>query len=183
MKEGKALISNNGKGNIRLEYGNGIERRIKLWEARKDAALETTFDGNGYVLNQVLIKPDADTIKQRVALALSEAGIKETDETEYSEVRINKPCPKCGQFRLSRYVEAFSSRKDVPVMPIYHCGNCASKSYYLTKDYLEHLVLENRSLFSESEISELEGDKQAVMGELEGYIIRIFASKQIMCIK
>lgn len=183
MESRTALISNDGKGNIRLEYESEKGLRIRLWEARKDAALETAFDDNGFVLDQILLKPDAETIKGRVAQVMKDANITVTKVAEYSEVKINKPCPKCGEFGLSRYVEEFASRKDVPVMPIYYCKGCTAKSYYLTRDYLENLVSNNRGLFTESEISELDSDRNAVMKELEGYIIRIFASKQIMCIK
>jgi hypothetical protein len=68
-------------------------------------------------------------------------------------------------------------------MPLYSCTGCSTKSYYLTRDYLEYLVDNNNSMFEAAELSELSKDKNAFMSELEAYIIRIFASKKIMCIK
>jgi hypothetical protein len=114
---------------------------------------------------------------------MKEAHIVQTKEAEYTPVKFNKPCPKCSEYKLSRYVEAFASKQQVPVMPIYHCSNCKQQSYYLTKHYLEYLVDNNPELFSEAELAELKADKTKFLAELEGYIIRIFASKKVMCIK
>lgn len=184
MEDQVAFVSRDGKSRIKLEYVEQGEKRIRLWEAKHNKALETLFDENGYILVQKLLDVDNElALNKRVADALREARISGTKETQYTEVKFSKPCPNCNENKLSRYVEAFASKNEVPIMPIYQCSSCKTKSYYLTSNYLEYLVDNNKELFNEAELSELNKDKSAFMGELKGYIIRIFASKKIMCIK
>ncbi len=130
-----------------------------------------------------MTKISKDELNQRVADALKEANVSETKEAQYSDVKFSKPCPKCGQYELLRYVDAFAGKSDAPIMPLYHCNNCNTKSHHLTNEYLEYLVENNAALFDDKETSELSKDRSAFMTELKGYIIRIFASKKIMSIE
>lgn len=178
-----AFVSRDAKGKVKLEYTHNGEQRIRLWELHNGATLETTFDSNGSILGQRVMKLDADSLNGKVNEALLEAQISSTMEKPFSDVKFSKPCPKCGEYALSRYAEAFASKSEVPIMPLYHCSNCKAQSYHMTSHYLEYLVDNNKALFSDAEISEMEKDKSAFMGELKGYIISIFASKKIMNIK
>ena len=168
---------------VKLEYVKNGEPTIKLWERKSDFTLETTFNSEGFVLLQKLTNLDEKGIDHRIKETLYETHISKIAKKEYSEVKINKSCPNCGQNNLQRYVDAFASRGDVPVMPIYHCNDCSAKSFYATDAYLEHLIDNNRALFSEAELGELEKDRNAFKAELKAYIIRIFASKKILNIK
>ncbi len=178
-----AFVSTDPKGKMRLEFSSQGEKRIRLWEAHKDNVLETTFDANGSILVQKLLMPEKDVMKRRLHESLKEANASETKEKPFEEVKLNKSCPKCGEYRLSRYVESYASKWEIPVMPLYHCLNCNTKSYYLTEHYLGYLVDTKKELFSEAELSEMERNKSAFINELKGYIIRIFASKKIMSIE
>jgi hypothetical protein len=183
MSESPAYVSKDGTGHIKLEYKQNGRQMVKLWEARGTGILETTFDDDGQVLLQKLIKSGGNELDQLVISSLKEANVSETRETAYTNVKFGKPCPKCGKQDLLRYAEAFSTQSEIPVIPMYYCKNCSTKSYHLTNDYLEYLVENNAALFEEAELSEMKSDKKAFMTEIRGYIIRIFASKKIMCIE
>jgi hypothetical protein len=183
MDDHIAFVSKDEKGKVKLEYNQQGEQRIRLWEMHEGATLETTFDSYGSILAQRVMKLDTDLIKNQITETLKEAQISGTKEKPFSDVKFSKPCPKCGEYTLSRYVEAFSSKKEIPIMPLYYCSNCKSQSYHMTNNYLEFLVQNNTGLFSEEELLEMKKDKSAFMVELKGYIISIFASKKIMNIK
>jgi len=179
-----ALISKDEKGRTKLEYTKQGARVIKLWEPNQEMVLETTFDAaSGSILIQRAMKTDTGLTDYLLKESLHEADVKEIKQVQFNDVSLNKPCPTCNEFKLSRFVEAFHSKKEVPVMPIYYCTNCKNKSYHLTDKYLEYLVESNMKLFSESELSEMEKDRNVFASELKSYIIRIFASKKIQCIK
>lgn len=172
-----------GNGATKLEYSENGSRITKLWEKMGEHTLETTFNSDGAILVQELTKLSDSGIDERISLILKSAGVVMLKDMRYEDVKLNKPCPKCASPGLSRHLDAFSTRQDIPVMPLYHCKSCGSQSYYLTDSYLEYLVLNNKSMFDVKELSELDANKQAFMEELKAYIIRIFASKRIMCIK
>ncbi len=154
-----------------------------MWERRKENTLETTFAADGAVLLQRHMKLNDAELNGIINETLIEAKISKVSQKEYSDVKISKSCPKCGADTLQRYVEAFASKDEIPVMPIYYCNGCTTKSFYLTNQYLEYLVETNRELFEENEKLELERDKSKAIGELREYIIRMFASKKILNIK
>ena len=168
---------------MKLEYPKEGGQKIILWETKNNNTLETSFNEHGYILMQRVVNLDTVPLAQRVIESLKEAKISQTRETQFSDVRIDKACPKCGEYKLSRYVEAFASKNEVPVMPLYYCAICTTKSYHLTNEYLEYLVENNKPMFSEAELLELDKDKTKFVTELQAYIIRIFASKKVMCIK
>lgn len=183
MEQYTAFVSNDGNKRVKLEYVRQGEQLVRLWELHKDKALETTFDNNGAILNQIVLKPDTELLNHRLQQSLLEANISKTEQKRFTDIKFERPCPKCGEKRLSRYAEAFASKAEVPVMPMYQCQNCSTKSYHMTDKYLECLVESNSEMFSEAEIAELNTNRVAFMNELKGYIIRIFASKKIMNIK
>lgn len=184
MDQHTALVSRNEKaGKVKIEYYKNGERRIRLWEVYYDLTLETTFDKEGSILAQNASKFDSISLNNKIKDTMKEAMASNTQETPFTDIKLNKPCPKCGEYSLMRYVEAFASKGDLPVMPLYQCYMCSTKSYHLTNEYLEYLVSNNMMLFSEAEVAQMKSDRSAFMSELRGYIIRIFASKKIMNIE
>lgn len=145
--------------------------------------LEVTFNESGQILHQKLIKYDKGRIHEISGIFIKSLNPDELVRVGYEEVKFGGKCPTCGRSELKRYVELFRSNDILPVLPLYVCRNCKAQSYYLTDDYLEYLVLNNRELFSEEELKELDRDKPAFIKELKGYIIRILASKKISSVK
>ncbi len=174
---GRAILSKDGKGRTRLDCTIGGKAASFLWEPVGSGYLETLFNGNGHILRQELC-PDAD---RSIDDALREFG--PASSAEFHEVEIDKSCPSCNNPALSRHCESFASSGSVPVMPVYHCGSCKAKSYYLTDEYLEYLVEKKRDLFESSELESMAGNREQFLTELRAYVIRIFASKRIMTIK
>ncbi|MFI5412862.1 MAG: hypothetical protein ACHQX1_03140 [Candidatus Micrarchaeales archaeon] len=183
MEGRRAYISKDGNGRTKLEYAQNDEERIMLWEKKDMQALETLFDGEGAILLQKMIPLGELQLERIIDDTIKREKIAELEERPYSDVRLSKKCPKCGESGLLRHVEAFTSKDEVPIMPLYHCKNCKTSSYYMTDSYLEYLVHTNRELFETVDIKEFENNKSVFMTELKGYVIRIFASKKIMCIK
>lgn len=134
------------------------------------------------MLKQQLLELDSKQLDERIKKELHDMSVHAAKERPYESVRLKKPCPNCNTDSLVRYVESVP-KPEMPVMPLYICSNCKKKSYYLTTAYLEHLIKNNTDLFSKAELSEFDKNSDAFIRELEGYILRIFASKKIMCIK
>lgn len=169
-------------GCVKLTYSTDESEVIKLWEPVSSCTLETTFDKHGVVLEQHLLKISGQQqLDKHVSEFLKSIDISQTSTAEFSEVVLNKRCPKCGSLPLKRHTEKLDGR--VPVMPIYRCSSCNQKSYHLGNTYLEFLVNNNNNLFSAKERAEQQADRQAFMRELQAYIIRVFATKHILGIK
>lgn len=183
MDECTAFMSRAQNGRVKLECTYPDKNISRLWEPRKTFVLETTFDAEGRILLQKLLTPSEESIKDRIDESTIEFNIKKLGNTEFTEIKIKKACPKCGGDTLSRFAEAYASKNDVPVMPLYHCKACGAKSYCMTDEYLNYLIENNVNLFSENEASELAKDKAAFVAEMREYIIRMFASQKVMCIK
>ena len=158
------------------------EQRIRLFEQRNDVVIDTLFDGDGAILMQQIVKNERP-LNSIAYDIMRENNILSARETNYTKVRLNKKCPKCDDEGLLRYMDAFSSKNELPIMPLYYCNKCSTKSYHLTDNYLKFLVEKNNGLFSSGEILEMNSDRNGFLEELRSYIIRIFASKRIMCIK
>jgi hypothetical protein len=164
-------------GKVMLEYSTQGRKTIKLWEEKRDGTLETTFDCEGAILAQQLL--DKADPEQRARSTLSAASVPSALEKAYEEVRLNRQCPHCSEASLVRFAGSVSASKELPVMPIYCCSACNKRSYYLTDEYLEFLVTNNKALFAGAELAEFDRDSKAFMHELKEYIIRIFAAKHI----
>jgi len=183
MGEHPAYISRDGRGKVKLEYSCNGEQLVRLWENRGDNTLETLFDSSGSILMQRVAELKKEELDSKVSETISAEKITKTVELEYMPILLDRPCPKCGAQFIPRYAEVFASREEVPIMPLYWCKECRTTSYRLTDSYLEYLVENNWALFDGMEKKELEADRDKFMSELKSYIIRIFASKKIMCIK
>lgn len=166
-------------GKLKLEYGTGESRVAMLWERRDSGTLETTFDYNGAVTNQVLFRDDFSSAEGMLLRAMHTASIDpgEVSDVEFGEIQLKFSCPSCGKHTLKRY--AGSPIKGIPVVPTYACSSCSQHSYNLTKAHLLKIAMSNKDLFTTAECEELERDSGAFIAELYEYIIRIFASKKI----
>ncbi len=180
-EDGVAIISK-GSNVYKLECVTEGRKTYMTWELRKEAVLETVFDGDGAVLRQRYEKLAAEDIERIINNKIAESMIPKVEHAPYTGITISKPCPKCGAKALKRYAE-LHKENPVPVMPLYVCSECGTKSYYLTDEYLDDLVKEHRELFTDQELKELDSNHEGFINELKEYIIRIFASKKIMCIK
>lgn len=178
----RAFLARDGQ-RTKLDYSLDGINLTKLWEQRREGLLETTFDSGGAIIRQQLVKAKGPETEGRISDFIKQSKITDLKERKYESIRLNKPCPRCGTDSLTRYVEAFSTSKEIPVMPLYYCPNCKGKSFSLTDAYLEYLVHNNKELFGEKELAELDRNSASFIKELHEYIIRIFASKRIMQIK
>ncbi len=169
-----------GTGRVRIDYDDCGARSTVLFEPVGDNVLESRFDKTGSITNQRLIGiKDTRRAAEDFVVGIGA----DVEMQQYREVTLQKECPKCGNMPLSRYIDTLQSTAKAPVMPLYLCGRCNTKSYYLTDEYLGNLVRDNKALFNASELSELGRDEKTFMEELRAYIIRIFASQRIMNIK
>ncbi len=196
MTDGEAFIARSA-GKVLLECGNRGRKTFMLWEDKVGGTLETTFDCEGAVLTQQLLKNT--TSEQCIGLTLGAAS-SSVLEKAYEEVKLNKPCPSCGAVRLVRSADSISSSRSLPVMPIYCCTACNKQSYHITEEYLEftvsqylqHLesVLGSAHGISPEEheaiekdrqefVQKLQEDRQSFIHELKENIIRIYAMKHI----
>lgn len=172
-----AEMARNAKGDTRIDYSVGGAKRIRLWEPIGVGVLETTFRHDGAVLLQQYVEKIA--LEGRIKDTLVEAGSNSASDVAYKEVAIDKACPWCGKRKLVRFVQAYRSKAEVPVVPLYHCTECRGRSYYLTDDYLIHLISSKPELFEEAERKKFEEGRDAFVAEIRGNIISIFASKKL----
>ena len=165
---------------LKIEYSEGANRRIRLFEVANNKILETIFDDDGAVMRiSILQSKDLESALSEFLNSLPE----KVDKVEkpYEEIKLKKQCPYCGSDALARSINI--EKGQVPIAPIYECKNCSEKSYYLTEEYLQYLVLCNKELFEKQELRQLEANEKEFLGELSEYIVRIFASKRIKRIK
>ncbi|MGC8669756.1 MAG: hypothetical protein ACP5TL_01220 [Candidatus Micrarchaeia archaeon] len=186
MEENKrtAVVSHSSSGNTKvykLELILKDKKSMVLWEQNSGVTLETRLNGEGAITQQNMNNMNESEIENEISKIIKSSNVDNIKYEEYKEVTLEKKCPKCGMRSLRRLSEL--QKEKVPIMPIYVCTNCNTQSYYLTDEYLEYLIYNHNELFAEDEKKELEVDKEAFMEELKAYIIRIFASKKIMCIK
>lgn len=168
-------------GAVQLEFLSQNRRNTVQWELVNGAVLESLFDADGGILRQKLHENSSKEGMSATSALLERFAEKEgifvMGEREFREIKLKKGCPKCGKEELKRELSP------VPVMPIYICSDCDSRSYHLTDDYLEYLVENNKELFDGKELQEMSGSREKFTAELKEYVIRIFASKRIACIK
>ncbi|MGC8537875.1 MAG: hypothetical protein ACP5MZ_02725 [Candidatus Micrarchaeia archaeon] len=174
------LSSSKGKDKYRIDYSSGENLFVETFEDVRIGILETSFDANGEVLDQKLLKKEVGIEEAARSFLRGVSG--EIKLAEYAEVEIAKACPKCGSTNVKRDIDALKEG-GIPMVPRYVCTDCGAHSYRLTDKYLEKLVYSNRHMFSKEELDALDRDSAAFMKELKEYIIRIFASKKIMEIR
>jgi predicted RNA-binding Zn-ribbon protein involved in translation (DUF1610 family) len=178
----RILVSEGKGGRVRIDYCTGDRNETRMWEPAGNGILETTFNADGHILRQRLLRAEPAEVRRASDAFIAELAPDSVVHAEFEEVKLNKNCPKCGKACLRRYAEERSSSEMLPVMPIYACAACGTKSYLLTDEYLDYLVTNNREMFTQDELRELDGSRDKFMAELKGYIIRIFASKKILSI-
>ncbi|MGC8651731.1 MAG: hypothetical protein ACP5UH_00555 [Candidatus Micrarchaeia archaeon] len=166
----------------KLAYVSNGKKVYVTWEQKPEAVLETMFNEEGAILQQKYEQIASEDIEREISGIIKMNMITKVRHEQYEDITFSKPCPKCGAKALKRYTDVYKE-SPVPVMPLYVCSACGSKSYYLTDEYMERLVMDHRELFTEAELLELDKSKGAFLKELKEYIIRIFASKRILCIK
>lgn len=174
---GEAEMARNAKGDTRIDYQIGGAKRIRLWEPIGVGVLETTFKHDGAVLLQQYM--EKAHVEDRIKDTLKEAGSKKASEVPYKEVGLDRACPWCGKRKLVRFVQAYRSKAEVPVVPLYHCTECRGRSYHLTDDYLIHLISSKPELFEDAERKKFDESRDAFVAEIRGNIISIFASKKL----
>lgn len=181
------VVSRHASGKVSLGYTTDGRKATVVWEPVSGGFIETVFDSDGGISTREMYREEADVtgrISARVASASVNAGIEETIEGDFSDVKLEKGCPSCGKQALSLWRGSDGEKSGaIPVMPIYECTGCWGRGYYLTDAYLNHLVSTCREMFSAAEQHEMGADRAAFTSELRGYIIRIFASKRIIEIK
>jgi len=178
----EALLSESPKHALKLEYQFEGRAITVLWERLwSKAALKTTFDSEGGILDQRIIRLDKSLEETVGSFIESETLL--VKKTDYKKVKLNKNCPSCGSQSLVRYAEHVSNPEEIPTVPKYLCADCNSESYYLTDSYLNRLVDEHPHLFSEGELSNRNRNSEAFIRELKEYIIKIFAAKKVLTIK
>lgn len=174
-------FSRGPRGEARFDYAADGERKTLLIEPIKEGILETLFDEEGGILKQIAIKGGAQTMESEVEGLLKR--LVSVGNTTYREVMLKKKCPHCGETGLVRAKDQSAGVSDVPIIPTYVCSSCGGKSYHLTDAHLKSLVSDSKTLFSDTELRELNNSEEEFLKELKEYIIRIFASKRIIAIK
>lgn len=164
-------------GDVRLDYYLDGASRIRLWEPMGKSTLETTFRPDGAVLLQVNV--DTRRVGERIKETLLECGSAAPVKAEYRDVTFEKACPWCSKRELVRFAQAYRSSGEVPVMPLYHCRGCRGRSYYLTDEYLIHLISSNPGMFESPDVQRFNSDPGSFVAEMKAYVISSFASKKV----
>ena len=176
-------LSRSRKGKLKIVYTSNSTRRIMLFEPIGNNILETTFEHDGSIVNQKLLRMSKSNLENIVGSFIEEIGASEVVQEDYKEVKLERKCPKCGKGPLTRYMDTLLYPREAPVMPFYVCDSCGARSYYLTDTYLKNLIITNREMFSPNEVSQMAKNERIFLDDLRAHIIRIFASKKIMYIK
>ena len=165
---------------MRLDLIDRTRRVTRLWERRSGNILETTFGAHGEIITQRLL-PGSRTVSDYFDEAVAETGTT-PKRVDFKQIRLDKQCPKCRSDALVRKSEAFSGI-EVPVMPLYYCKSCKAESFYLTDEYLNYLIDNNKEMFEKEETEKMISNREEFAAELRRHIISIFASKKITNIK
>ena len=177
----KIKVSSGKGGKVKVVHEENGALTVVLFESVGKDTLESRFDPDGSLANQRLLmgsNPVSAADQFIEAIGPSERIVE-----EYVQIKLDKSCPHCAAKPLTRYMDTIMFPTEVPVMPLYVCGSCKRRSYYLTDSYLKNLVATNKQLFEPAELDQLDKNEKAFMAELRAYIIRIFASKSIPYIK
>lgn len=181
--ESEAFISESPDHKIKLEYVVNDKRVTTLWEPKgNDMVLLSNFNIEGGLLNQRLFKAADKTTKDIANDFIDQNGIEDIRESVFEDIRLDKECPSCKSKSLARFAE-FANTDKIPIIPMYICKKCNSRSYYLTDDYLTILINEHKDLFEEAEIKESEEDFDKFRDNVKEYISRVMAMNKVIRIK
>jgi transposase-like protein len=186
MNAKTAVVYRAPNGSVRIDYAKGDAQKIAFWEPLAGGIVRTIFNSEGGITRREFFRSNYEMkeIIEHVNQFVEQEAIAELSVSpEFEPVKIKKKCPSCSSESLVIDLEAQDDKVNVPIMPLYRCDKCSGRSYYLTDEYLEYLVSNNISRFSKQEVTELSANSDAFKKELKEYIIRIFASKRIMCIR
>ncbi len=173
-------IAESPEHKIKLEYETEEGLMLVLWEPKgNNYSLQTSFDRNGGILDQKLMKLDGHDQKEIVE-AYMESNDIQPNESVYESIEFKGKCPECGKQSLVRYASVERDASKIPIMPIYTCSGCGTKAYHITDAYLKKLVKSNSSLFENIDLKEMAEDEQKFINEIKAYIVRVFASKHIL---
>ncbi len=176
-----STISNGPNNAIKIEYTKNGLYLIKIWETFSDGKIsETTFKNNGSIIDQRLYLAKK-SISDHVEFFIRNEKLNPF-KTNFQEVKLNRGCPKCSG-NIDRYTKDKSYSSDIPIMPMYFCKGCGSKSYYFTIEYLNKLVSSHPEMFSDVDKELYKENSESFIKELKEHINRIFASKHIYEIK
>jgi hypothetical protein len=174
---GPSEIGRKKNGDVRLDYSIGGVARVRTWEPRGPVALETTFRADGAVLLQTIVQ--TAKVKEKIEEIITDSGSARPVEVEYRDVVFDRACPWCGKHALVRFAEAYRGQGEVPIIPLYHCKECRGRSYYLTDEYLLHLIASNPDLFESADIERFKKDQGGFLTEIKAHVISSFASKKV----
>ncbi len=169
-------------GRVQLEFFSKSGRKTVQWERVGLSIIESVFNEEGGIIRQKRFRgpqgKSGRSIQELLNQFIMEERIAVTGEKEFEEIKLKKPCPSCGRNEVMKRDTAAIS-----VLPIYSCAACAAKGYHLTDDYLQYLIDNSTMLFCDEELSEMRNGKTSFASEIKEHVIRIFASKRILCIR
>ncbi len=183
---GPSRLSRGKDGAVRIDYSQSSGTRVAMWEPISNGVMHTIFNGEGAIVRRDFFEclNSISVIDKCVSDFVDSERIAIEGHDDMHEVALSKNCPSCNETGLLLEVERKEGKiTNIPVMPVYKCNKCGKRSYYLTDEYLDHLVSGNIDLFKGPEQRQMQADKEAFRKELKEYIIRIFASKRIVCIR
>ncbi len=161
-------------------YAQAKSRGMAFSVAEKvgKGVLVTDFGGSGEVIDQNLFEYGVplDVLTVHLGAALELSG------EPYKKVEVDIFCKRCSKDSTAVReldIKDAQSAGTVPVAPIFVCSACRTRYYSMTDSYLERLISRNEEMFKREELTSMKDDAGAFMRELQGYIIRIFASKRV----
>ncbi|MEM3791428.1 MAG: hypothetical protein QXL16_01730 [Candidatus Micrarchaeaceae archaeon] len=179
MEEISVSVAENGRRLLTQVIYSENAPFFYLFERTKLGSLITKFTEHGEILNQSYLK--GTEIDEAFSKVFGKVKVLKM-ESEYSGIKINAKCRKCGKRQLVRELDLKRADEieEVPVIPIFLCSYCGSKHFILSDSYMEILIEDNKQLFDKEELKELEKDKSAFIKTLQEYVSKVFASKKIL---
>ncbi|MEM3208765.1 MAG: hypothetical protein QXE33_02510 [Candidatus Micrarchaeaceae archaeon] len=171
-------------------YRTGLYKRyggecFAVSEKIGDGILVSEFSKNGVLMDQIYTKGNEPFSVLSEYIAVAGERLELDNSGRYEQVVLDAECPLCKSRSLVREYDSvgLDEIKSAKVVPIFVCRNCKGRFYSISEHYIEKLVSEHIELFDEGELNDYYSNREAFIGELKEYIIRIFASKKIINIK